>query len=612
MPPERLRHSGAASRPRRSGRRGPAGRARRGSTRRGRRRRPGDEETARAIGGQRAHQVLDVDRAERRPGRVAELADDQPAAGPGHPAHLAQAGERVDDVAQPERDRDRVEGVVGERQPGPVAGGERQVRAGPSCRPGACRARSRTAPRSRRGRRTAGSTCRCRRPGRGPGRPAAGRRRRSRPCASGGPGPGRARRWSRRSGARRRRTCGVRRSAACRVLRGPRAETTGAPCARAARPVTRHAAQPNAPDASSVDTGCACNAPRIRDEGHAMRALTPPCSALVVVRGAARRRRVRRRPAVATRWRVASRPAPRTAATRTGSAPTPSPASRTRTPAPSTGDRRRRVLEPGARASRSASSSSGCSSWPGCPRPPPGRTTPPPDGGQRLPGASAASRHRRRRPAHLAPLLAMTKRRRTTRCSTCSTPDRRSSAAGDQGDAVRDLQARLESDRSGCSATSPARTTPTTVEAVKRLPGQARDPGHRRGRPAHPDRLHAMTRRPTHDAMHNSRRRAPTSRARSTPRCRTGRVLCVDKTSQHAALGRRRARSPDRRRPVRLATYSPTREGLFHVYRKDADHVSHALRHVDAVRDVLLRRPGGALLLGLRGRAATPAPSHGA
>src|SRR5947208_17112656 len=48
---------------------------------------------------QRTHQVLDVGDPEGVPGGVAELADDEPAAGPGHSAHLAQAGERVDDVA---------------------------------------------------------------------------------------------------------------------------------------------------------------------------------------------------------------------------------------------------------------------------------------------------------------------------------------------------------------------------------------------------------------------------------------------------------------------------------------------------------------------------------
>ena len=53
----------------------------------------------------------------RPPGRVTRRISRSPA-------------ERVDDVAQPEGDRDGVEGVVGERQLGAVAGRERQVRPG--------------------------------------------------------------------------------------------------------------------------------------------------------------------------------------------------------------------------------------------------------------------------------------------------------------------------------------------------------------------------------------------------------------------------------------------------------------------------------------------------
>ena len=68
------------------------GRARPGSTRRGRRRRRGWRTTARATARQRLHEVLDVDGPERRPGRRAELAHHEPAAGPGHPQHLAQPG----------------------------------------------------------------------------------------------------------------------------------------------------------------------------------------------------------------------------------------------------------------------------------------------------------------------------------------------------------------------------------------------------------------------------------------------------------------------------------------------------------------------------------------
>ena len=110
-------------------------------------------------------------------GRVAELADHQPAAGPGHPGHLAQRGVGVVHVAQRERDRHRVEGGVGERQPQRVPGQQRHLRAGRACRPAACRGRSRRRPRTRRTGPAPRSRRRCRRPGPAPARPGAGRAR---------------------------------------------------------------------------------------------------------------------------------------------------------------------------------------------------------------------------------------------------------------------------------------------------------------------------------------------------------------------------------------------------------------------------------------------------
>ena len=123
---------------------------------------------------------------------VAELADHQPAAGPGHPGHLAQRRVGVGDVAQPEGDGHRVEGGVGERQPQRVAGEQRQRRARPACRPAACRGRSRAADRVRAGlRRTPRWRRRCRRarsstrsPGRSVERRAGSARRQRRSCPS--------------------------------------------------------------------------------------------------------------------------------------------------------------------------------------------------------------------------------------------------------------------------------------------------------------------------------------------------------------------------------------------------------------------------------------------
>ena len=76
---------------------------------------------------QRLHQVLLVGRGEKPIGGRGELADHQPAAGPGDPGHLAQRLVTFGDVAQPEADGDRVENVVVERQSGGVAGDLRHL-----------------------------------------------------------------------------------------------------------------------------------------------------------------------------------------------------------------------------------------------------------------------------------------------------------------------------------------------------------------------------------------------------------------------------------------------------------------------------------------------------
>ena len=76
--------------------------------------------------GDRRQRVLEDDvvvgRAVGRPGRRAELAHHEPAAGAGHAGQLGQRGVRVGDVAQAERDRHRVERGVGEGQREGVGG----------------------------------------------------------------------------------------------------------------------------------------------------------------------------------------------------------------------------------------------------------------------------------------------------------------------------------------------------------------------------------------------------------------------------------------------------------------------------------------------------------
>ena len=74
--------------------------------------------------GQRSGQVPLVEGVERGGAKVPELADHQAAARPGDPVHLGEGRIEVGDVAQPERDRDRVKGLVAEGKPQRVPGYE--------------------------------------------------------------------------------------------------------------------------------------------------------------------------------------------------------------------------------------------------------------------------------------------------------------------------------------------------------------------------------------------------------------------------------------------------------------------------------------------------------
>ena len=141
-------------------------------------------------------------------------------------------------------------------------------------------------------------------------------------------------------------------------------------------------------------------------------------------------------------------------------------------------------------------------------------------------------------------------------------------SAGDQGDEVRDLQARLKqiywfnADVTGVygDVTTAAvrgfqakRGIPVTGEVDRRTL----------------DRLGAMTTEPT-DAELQNRANAPGA---LDARCRVGRVICVDKTSSTLrwVVDGKVLQTLDARFG---ASTTPTREGVFHVYSKDADHVS--------------------------------------
>ena len=139
---------------------------------------------------------------------------------------------------------------------------------------------------------------------------------------------------------------------------------------------------------------------------------------------------------------------------------------------------------------------------------------------------------------------------------------------GDEGGDVRDLQARLkqiywfEADVTGTYGD-------ITTAAVRGFQAKREIPVTGAVDQRTLDRLHAMTSTPTQAELLNRANQPGALDAR----CRTGRVICVDKTSQ--TLRWVVDGTVQQTLDVRFgASTTPTREGVFHVYLKDADHVS--------------------------------------
>lgn len=144
---------------------------------------------------------------------------------------------------------------------------------------------------------------------------------------------------------------------------------------------------------------------------------------------------------------------------------------------------------------------------------------------------------------------------------------------GNAGDQVRDLQARLK--QIGWYSTDVSGTYGTvTTAAVQGFQAKRRLPANGVIDQQTLDRLAAMTRTPTSDELKNIKPTpATTTGTRLDARCTTGHALCIDKRSQTLRWvvdGRTRGTYA-----VRFgASYSPTREGLFHIDFKSADFVS--------------------------------------
>jgi peptidoglycan hydrolase-like protein with peptidoglycan-binding domain len=142
--------------------------------------------------------------------------------------------------------------------------------------------------------------------------------------------------------------------------------------------------------------------------------------------------------------------------------------------------------------------------------------------------------------------------------------------SGDSGDDVRAIQARLRQiawyfgDVTGSYDSQ-------TVTAVKGFQAKRAIPVTGAVDQRTLDRLNAMTTTPTTAELHN---RLP-SPGKLDARCLTGRVICIDKTSRTLrwVVDGHVQQTLDARFGSTLND-TPTREGLFHVYLKDADHVS--------------------------------------
>jgi len=152
-------------------------------------------------------------------------------------------------------------------------------------------------------------------------------------------------------------------------------------------------------------------------------------------------------------------------------------------------------------------------------------------------------------------------------------PGPRLLGAGDNGPKVRDLQARLRQLAwfFGNVGDEWDRQTTAAVKGFQEKRELA-ETGYVDRRTL--DRLQGMTRTPTKDELANRLPGDLHTDARLEPRCLTGRALCIDKQSstiRWVVDGK-----VLRTMAVRFgASYSPTREGLFHVGWKSRDHVSH-------------------------------------
>ncbi|MFE6507816.1 peptidoglycan-binding protein [Nocardioides sp. NPDC057767] len=141
---------------------------------------------------------------------------------------------------------------------------------------------------------------------------------------------------------------------------------------------------------------------------------------------------------------------------------------------------------------------------------------------------------------------------------------------GDSGDDVRDLQARLKQ-IGWFNAGVTGFYGDVTTEAVSGFQAKRGIAVTGFVDQTTLDRLHAMTREPTEAELTNAP--PPVPAGKLDPRCLTGRVMCIDKSTSMLrwVIGGTVQMSVE----VRFGSQElPTREGQFSVFAKSRDHVS--------------------------------------
>ena len=145
-------------------------------------------------------------------------------------------------------------------------------------------------------------------------------------------------------------------------------------------------------------------------------------------------------------------------------------------------------------------------------------------------------------------------------------------AAGASGDGVRDLQARLKQ-IDWFSGDVTGEYGDATVQAVRGFQAKRAIPVTGEVDRRTMDRLLAMTSTPTHEQLFNIEPKP--SAAGLDPRCLTGRVLCIDKTSSQLrwVVDGEVVKAMDARFGSTVNN-TPTREGVFSVYRMHEEWTS--------------------------------------